>query len=67
MCSLCGESAEVCDCSEDDETDKFKKCGDCDGTGKICVVHESPYGSTRKDGLCDAAKKIKESTVSSTT
>lgn len=63
MCNLCGESAEVCECSEDTEMDKFKKCEDCDGTGKLCMTHDCPVGDTR--GIeCDVIRnRRKESST----
>lgn len=47
-CDLCGEG--VCDCNY-----SKSKCKDCDGTGRLCVEHESPCGA--HDGVCDAARR----------
>jgi len=51
QCNACGESESACSCGEEQD---LGDCEECEGTGKICVEHESPCG----DGVtCDAAKK----------
>lgn len=55
ICTVCGESGEVCNC--DDGQEHWKKCVDCDGTGRLCMTHESPVGDTRRPLQCDVVKK----------
>jgi len=61
MCDTCGESEAACrcmsaeECESDDSEQNLRKCGDCDGSGYLCVAHDAPSGSG--SGPCDVAKK----------
>lgn len=52
-CDVCGESEAACSCDEP----SLSKCEGCDGTGNLCVEHDSPCGSLSTPPLCDKAKK----------
>jgi len=55
-CDECGESADTCGCDEDEQ--ELVDCKECDGTGRLCVEHDSPCGDLKKPPQCDAAKKM---------
>lgn len=55
VCDNCGESEESCGCDDDDQDPV--NCEGCDGTGRLCVEHESPCGDLGDPPQCDKAKK----------
>ena len=55
VCDRCGESEGSCSCDGELVT-----CDGCDGTGRICVEHDSPCGDLTTPPRCDASKKAHE-------
>lgn len=52
-CNDCGESEAACRCDESN----LSRCDTgCDGTGRLCVEHDSPCGDLSMPARCDAVK-----------